>query len=357
MEENQMVDHSGCKGYEKAWDGVVYDMTMVGGGPVGLFAAFYSGLRGCKTAILESLSELGGQLVTLYPEKLVYDVAGFPKILAKDLAANLIEQAMQAKPAVYLNEMVQDLRYIPLNGGEIIELTSTTRRILTKTVILCNGLGAFTPKKLTVPGVEELDGRGVYYFVKDLSVFTGRRLVIVGGGDTVFDWILHLHDRVKSVTLVHRRDGFRAMEESVNKVKKLGVPMRLFWEVKEVYGEGWLTGVRIFHNKTKEEEDIEADAMILGLGFETDLSAIERMGIKLDKEGIVVNERMETNLPGLYAAGDVASSPVKIKLIATGFGEAVVAVNCAQIRLDPKAKLFPGYSSTSASLQKNIGAR
>lgn len=320
----------------------VYDITIIGGGPVGLFGAFYAGLRGMRTKIIDSLPELGGQLTALYPEKYVYDMPGFPEVLAKDLAAQLIRQAMRFQPTVCLEERAEQLQRV----GDIWAIT-TSKGIThyTRTVVICAGAGAFTPRKLEAEGVAEFEGRGVYYGVRDKSMFAGKRLLIVGGGDSAVDWALNLYPIAREVTLIHRRNEFRAHERSVQELRRSPVRILTPYEIRRVVGNGHVERAIIFHNKTQEELELPVDAVILNLGFVASLGPIKNWGLKLQGNQIVVDEFMRTNLPGVYAAGDVCTYPSKLKLIATGVGEVCIAVNHAKSVIDPNAKMFPGHSS------------
>jgi thioredoxin reductase (NADPH) len=318
------------------------DVTIIGGGPVGLFASFYAGMRGMSVRIIDSLPELGGQLTALYPEKYVYDMPGFPKVLAKDLAKELIAQGLQFGPEVVLEETADRLE--KTDDGYIIH-TSKGLSLPTKTVIVAAGAGAFQPTKIGIEREEEFYGKGLYYGVKDKSRFADKHLAIIGGGDSAFDWCLDLHESARSTTLVHRRDVFKAHEESVHKVRSLQVPMKLFYTVKELHGNGELAAVTIENTQTKETEQIPCDALIVNIGFKSSLGPLKEWGFEIEKNQIKVDGRYETCLPGIFSVGDVATFPGKLKLIATGVGEAATAVCFAKTYIDPEAKLFPGHSS------------
>ena len=332
-------------------DGDLYDITIIGGGPTGLFGAFYAGLRQMKTKIIDSLPQLGGQLSALYPEKYIYDVAGFPRVLAKDLVGMLADQTMQYSPTLCLDEKVVRLERCgcedetdPANGT----LTLTTEKGAvhrTRTVLIAAGVGAFMPRKMDVPRVEDLIGRGIQYFVTDTSGLAGKRIVIVGGGDSAFDWALGLHERAASCLLLHRSDKFRAHEDTVQKVLESPVEIRRFHELKAIHGEEWVEAVTIFDNRTGEETVVPCDSLLLNIGFLTNLGPIKEWGLQIEKNAIRVDSTMRTNIPGVYAAGDICAYVGKLKLIATGFGEASTAVNYAKTFLDPTAKAFPGHSS------------
>jgi thioredoxin reductase (NADPH) len=323
----------------------VYDLTIVGAGPVGLFATFYAGLRQMKTKIIDALEEPGGQVAVLYPEKYIFDVPGFTKVLAKDLVKSLVEQAFQYNPKVVLGERVVSLR--KLDG--VLELgTNKGVKHVSKAVLIAAGVGAFSPNRLEAQGVADYEGKGVYYFVKDKSVFTGKRLLIVGGGDSAVDWALNMKDMAKKITLVHRRDVFRAHELSVKELMNSGVDIRLFHEVSKVLGDGTeLKQAVIFDNRTHAETTLEVDAVLVNIGFRADLGPIKDWGLEIEGREIKTNGRMETNIPGVYAAGDIAGpvDGVKLNLIATGYAQAALAVNVAKAFVDPNSKVFPGHSS------------
>jgi thioredoxin reductase len=321
----------------------IFDITILGGGPVGLFGLFYAGLRGLRAKLIDSLAELGGQLITLYPEKYIYDVAGYPKVLAKDLVKSCVEQGLRFNPAVCLEEKVIDLTY---HEDRLIQLRTDKGEHWTRAVVLAVGVGAFAPKKLALPDINRLEGHGIYYFVKEKQVFAGKTVLIVGGGDSALDWALMLKDIAKKVMLIHRRDKFRAHEQSVQELMASPVEVKCFYELKAVHGGDQLEGVTIFHNKTGEETYCKVDALILSLGFLADLGPVKKWGLAIENHAIRVNERMETNLPGVYAAGDAATHPGKLKLITTGQGEVAIAVNFAATYINPDSKAFPGHSST-----------
>jgi thioredoxin reductase (NADPH) len=320
----------------------LFDMTIIGAGPTGLFGAFYAGMRTMKTKIIDALSEPGGQLSALYPEKAIYDAPGFPKIIAKDLVANLVEQAMQWNPAMCLGERVLGLEQ---NADGNWVLTTDKGRHLTRTVVIAAGVGAFSPNRIAVEGVERFEGNGLVYFVKEKSRFAGKDLLIVGGGDSAVDWAINLHGVAKSITLIHRRDEFRAHESSVNEMRALPIEILTPYEVRALNGNGRIESVVIYHNKTQEEREIPVDYVLANLGFKADIGPIREWGLNLEKRGIVVNNRMETNLPGVYGAGDIVVEEVKMNLIANGYGQAAIAVNVAKNYIDPKAGIFPGHSS------------
>jgi thioredoxin reductase len=323
----------------------VYDITIIGAGPSGLFGSFYAGIRELRTKVFDVLPEVGGQLAVLYPEKYIYDVPGHPKVLAKDLVKLLQEQALQWKPMLCLGQRVTDLRRCE-DGTFELDAGGTTH--YAKTVLITAGVGAFTANKLTLENIGRFENKGVYYFVKDKTLFRGKRLLIIGGGDSAVDWALNLKDYARQVTLIHRRDQFRAAPSSITELMHSTVNVQTFHEIKSITGENKIEHAVIFDNRTQEETLLDVDAVLLNLGFKADLGPIKNWGLELlGTRYIKVNPRMETSVPGVYAAGDIAGQPdvEPVNLIATGFAQATIAVNVAVTHINPKAKVFPGHSS------------
>ncbi len=325
--------------------GDLKDITIIGGGPTGLFAAFYAGMRGASTRIIDSLPELGGQLMALYPEKYIYDVGGFPQILARDLAVKLIEQGTQFGPEVRLEEQVVDL--IREDGHFV--LVTNRGRYPSKAVVIAAGKGAFSPRTLDCPGYDALLGKGVAYHVKDPAIYAGKRVLIVGGGDSAVDWALALKDHCERLVLIHRREGFRAHAHSMKlmtqAVERGEMELLTHKEVREIHGEDRVTAVTIFDNRTGEEMRFEMDAVLALIGFKPELGPIARWGLELERNAIKVGPLMETNIPGVFAAGDIGTYQSKLDLIATGFAEAAIAVNNAIHYIDPTARVNPGHST------------
>jgi thioredoxin reductase (NADPH) len=322
------------------------DLAIIGGGPIGLFAAFYAGMRQMSIKIIDSLEVLGGQLTTLYPEKYIYDVAGFVKVLAKDLSRSLIEQAMQYHPTVCLGEQVHELLVDDAQAARpVYSITTSKATHRARTIVIAAGLGSFLPKTLSLPNVEDFRDRGLHYFVKSLEPFIGRRVLIVGGGDSAVDWANMLAPIAKEVTLIHRRDQFRAHEDSVLKMRHSPVRVLVFHELKAIGGVGRVQNATIYDNRTKAENTLEIDHVLVNIGFVSSLGPIQHWGLDLEANAIKVDGMMHTNRPGIFAAGDVVTYPGKLKLIATGFGEACTAVNFAKTWVDPAARAFPGHSS------------
>ncbi len=322
----------------------MYDITIIGGGPTGLFAAFYAGMRQAKVKIIESMPQLGGQLSALYPEKYIYDVAGFPKIKAQDLVNNLEKQAQQFSPTIVLEQSVQELNQLE---DESYIIKTDKEEHYTKAVIITAGAGAFQPRRLDIENARSYEGKNLHYFVQDLSIFTGKNVLISGGGDSAVDWSLMLEPIAKEVTLIHRRDKFRAHEHSVELLHQSKVNILTPFEIKELRGnDEEINQVLIQEIKGDTTKTIDVDAVIVNFGFVSSLGPIKEWGLEIEKNSIIVNTKMETNRKGIYAAGDVCSYDGKVKLIATGFGEAPTAVNNAKAYIDPNAKVFPGHSTS-----------
>jgi thioredoxin reductase len=323
----------------------VFDITIVGAGPSGLFATFYAGLRQMKTKVIDALEEPGGQVAVLYPEKYIFDVPGYTKVLAKDLVKALTEQAFQYNPTVVLGERVTSLGRV---DGMFELVTDKGTKHYSKAVLVAAGVGAFSPNRLDAQGAAEYEGKGVYYFVKDKSVFRDKRLLIVGGGDSAVDWALNINEIAKKITLVHRRDVFRAHEGSVAALMKSSVEVKVFHEGGKVVGDGTkVTGAVVFDNRSKAETTLDVDAILVNIGFRADLGPIKNWGLQIDGREIRSNGKMETNIPGVYVAGDIAGplDSVKLNLIATAYAQAAMAVNVAKAYIDPGSKVFPGHSS------------
>ncbi len=331
----------------------VRDITIIGGGPTGLFGAFYAGLRDASCRIIDNLPELGGQLTALYPEKYVYDVAGFPKVLAKDLVKGLAQQGLQFGADVRLGQEVTSLTREWLGTGEeVFVLGTPAGRFGTRTIVVAAGIGPFAPRHLGIPDEEHWLGRGLSYHVATPDDYRGKRVVIVGGGDSACDWSVGLQGIASSVTQVHRRDVFKAHAATVRQVQELDaagkVVLRSFCQVMELHGGERLEAVTLGDARTKAEERIAADAVVALLGFVSRLGAVATWGLAIAKDEIRVSTMMQTNRPGIFAAGDIVTYPGKLKLIATAVAEAAVAVNGAVKFIHPDAKFAPGHSSNMA---------
>ncbi|MGI8510733.1 MAG: NAD(P)/FAD-dependent oxidoreductase [Gemmatimonadaceae bacterium] len=324
-------------------------MTILGAGPTGLFALFYSGMRGATAQVVDALDQPGGQLTALYPEKYIFDVAGFPKVLAKDLVKSLEEQAAQFAMPVHLNQHVTGLEQ---GDGHLVVVTETDR-FPTRAVVIAAGIGAFSPRRLPQAVAEAWYGRGIHDRVIDPEQFNGKRIMIIGGGDSAFDWAHQLSGRAASVALVHRSDRFRAHAATVADVMKAvddgRTQLYAFHELHDIHASGdYIERVTLRDIKAKTTREVEVDLILPMLGFVSDLGALKEWGLKLAKDEIVVNSQMETGRAGIYAAGDICTYPGKLKLIASGFAEGATAVNQAVHWIYPEKKVAPGHSSNMA---------
>ena len=320
------------------------DMLIVGAGPVGLYGAYYAGFRGFSTIVCDTLPEIGGQISAMYPEKLIFDVAGFPEIRGRDLVAALAEQAGEYEPTYVLGEQAVDLA----ETDEGLRVTTTDGTTIdAKAMIITGGIGAFRPRPL--PAAENFAGDGIVFFVPQLDVHAGKDIVIVGGGDSAFDWALSLHPIAKSVTLVHRRDAFRAHAGTVDRVRDLGVRLMTSCEVTEIEGYDQVSGVVITHKDTGDVSRVPADTVVAALGFIASIGPVADWGLDLEKRRILVDSTMRTNNPRVYAAGDIVAYTGKVPLISVGFGEVALAVNNAAPLIDPTHGIFPGHSSGETS--------
>ncbi|WP_229399772.1 NAD(P)/FAD-dependent oxidoreductase [Micromonospora okii] len=315
------------------------DVAVIGAGPTGLFAAYYAGFRGLSVAVVDALPEAGGQITAMYPEKLILDVAGFPAVKGRDLVANLVAQAAPFHPRYLLGTRAEKLSHV--DGRPVLGLAGG-EEIACGAVVVTGGLGSFTPRPL--PVADSFTGGGIVYFVPEPTALADRDVLIVGGGDSAFDWALALQPLARSVTLVHRRDKFRAHAATVARVQQLPVRVIVNAEVTRLHGESTVTGAEIT-GRGGEAETLPVDTVVAALGFTADLGPIAEWGLRLDRRHIVVDSAMATNLPRVFAAGDITEYPGKVRLIATGFGEAATAVNNAAVAIDPSAHLFPGHSS------------
>jgi thioredoxin reductase len=326
----------------------IVDITIIGGGPTGLAAAYYGGHRDASVRIVESLEQLGGQVSAVYPEKHIFDVAGYPKINGQELIDRLTDQAMQYEPEVRLGEVVETISH---RDDGVIELhTAAGETLLTRTMIITAGHGAFNPRKLDLPDLERWEGNGLHYFVKKKEAFSGKRVVLVGGGDSALDWALGLQDTAAApITLIHRRERFRGLESSVNEVRRLAgegrVDIMVPCEVRAASGNGRLEAITVENTETGEMCEVACDELVTLLGFVSHLGPIANWGLEFaNKRQITVNQSCETNLPGVYAAGDVAGFDGKITLITVGFSEAALAANHAVARIRGE-KAQPKYST------------
>ena len=315
------------------------DLLIVGAGPAGLFGAYYAGFRGMSVTLVDSLPELGGQVSALYPEKLILDVAGFVSIKGRELVEELVKQAASAKPTYLLDRTATALK--SHDTGVRMELDDGTV-VNAKVVIITAGIGKFTPRPL--PAGDGWEDRGLVFFVPSFAEYAGRDVVIVGGGDSAFDWAHSLEPIAKSVTLVHRRDKFRAHQATVDAVLASRTEVITQAQVTALTGEHHVESVEITTNDG-EVLTRPAQAVVAALGFVADLSAMQEWGLEFEKRHIKVDPAMKTSVPRIFAAGDITEYDGKVRLIAVGFGEVATAVNNAAVVIDPDAHVFPGHSS------------
>jgi thioredoxin reductase (NADPH) len=328
----------------------IRDITIIGAGPVGLVTAFWAGMREASSRIIDSLPELGGQLTTLYPEKWIFDVPGHPRVLAKDLVEQLRVQSLeQFDVPVHLETTADRVEY---EDDGVLRLVTDQGDFLSRTIIIAGGHGAFEPKKLPGYDMSPWEGKGAYYLVGEKSEFAGKDVVIIGGGDSACDWVINLLDTAGSITLVHRREGFRAHEVTVGEIMQAAeagrVDVRTPYQVKEVAGNGRIERLTLFHSENEDEVvELPCDAVLLQLGFKTALGPLKEWPLEIEKGSIKVDLVMKTSMEGVWAAGDITTFEGKLKLIATGFAEAAIAVAQAVHHIRPEMKIQPKYSTNT----------
>jgi thioredoxin reductase (NADPH) len=319
---------------------VTVDLLIVGAGPAGLYATYYAGFRGLSVALMDSLPEVGGQVAALYPEKPIYDIAGFPSIKGQDLVDALLAQAMSSRPVLMLGQTATSVRH---DDTSVIVLSDAGLTVTAKAVLITGGVGSFIPRELPV-GSEWL-GRGLRYFVPRLDELAGQDVVVVGGGDSAIDWALGLEHVASSVTLVHRRPVFRAHERSVAQLQQSSVTIMTPHEVVKIGGSDWIESVTVTTKKDPEPLELPATSVVAALGFIADLGPLDTWGLEQDKRRIVVGRDMATSVPRIFAAGDITEYPSKVRLMSVGFGEAATAVNNLAPLIDTSLSTTPGHSS------------
>ncbi|GAB2485197.1 NAD(P)/FAD-dependent oxidoreductase [Jatrophihabitans fulvus] len=319
------------------------DLLIVGAGPVGLFGAYYAGVRTLSTAVLDSLEEPGGQITAMYPEKAIFDVAGFPAIKGRDLVDQLLQQAAPFEPHYLLGHQAVGLER---GDGGFAVTTATGHRIECRAIVITGGIGTFTPRPLPTGG--EYLGRGLVHFVPDPSAYADQDIVVVGGGDSALDWALMLEEIGRSVTVVHRRGEFRAHQHSVELLQKSSVRILTDAQISGVHGDPDVERVEVTVKGEDEPVVLDCDKLIAALGFTANLGPLMEWGIDIQKRQIMVGTTGQTSVPGIYAAGDIVDYDGKVKLIATGFGEVATAVNNAYAYLNPGKSAFPGHLSDYA---------
>jgi thioredoxin reductase (NADPH) len=328
----------------------VRDITVIGAGPVGLITAFWAGMREASSRIIDSLPDIGGQLTTLYPEKWIYDVPGHPKVLARDLVEMLREQSIeQFDVPVHLETTAERVEY---EDDGVMRLVTDKGDLLTRTIVIAGGHGAFEPKKLPGYDMTPWEGKGAHYLVGEKAAFAGKKVIIVGGGDSACDWVLNLLDTASEITLVHRREAFRAHEVTIREIHDAAdagkVDLRVPYQIKHIAGNGNIESVTLFHSENEDDVvEVEADAILLQLGFKTALGPLKEWPLEVHKGALVVDPLMKTSMDGVWAAGDITTFDGKLKLIATGFAEAAIAVAQAVHHIRPEMKIQPKYSTNT----------
>jgi thioredoxin reductase len=321
------------------------DILIIGAGPAGLYAAYYAGFRGWSVVVMDALPEAGGQITAMYPEKDIFDVAGYTAVKGRVLVENLVASAAPFSPRYVLGEQAVALE--APEEGPVTVTGSAGTVISAKAVIITGGIGSFTPRAL--PADDGWAGRGLVYFVPQLADHADKDVVIVGGGDSAFDWAYALQPIARSVSLVHRREQFRAHGAMIDTVRDMGVALFTSCEVSAIRGEDRIAEVEITHKVTGEVTLLPAQTVVAALGFVANIGPIATWGVELLKRHIVVDTAMRTNVPHVFAAGDIVTYPGKVPLISVGFGEAALAVNNAAPIVDPGMGIFPGHSSGGSS--------
>lgn len=323
----------------------MYDVVIIGAGPVGMFSTFYAGMRQMNALLIDSLEQLGGQLGALYPEKYIYDVAGHPEILAKDLVSNLEKQMKRFEDSttIALGEQVME---IVKNSDRDFTIKTNKHEYQTKSVIITAGNGSFSPRTMGLENESELTN--IHYFVNDMKKFKDRDVVVFGGGDSAVDWALMLENIAKSVTIVHRRNEFRAHEHSVELLKSSSVNIMTPFVPETLTGEnGLATAVTVKEVGGDEQvQTLSADDILVTYGFVSALGPIKDWGLNIERNTIPVDTAQQTNIDGIFACGDICTYPGKAKLIISGFGEAPIAINSAKKYSDPDAKIGVLHSSS-----------
>ncbi|MUK90047.1 thioredoxin reductase [Ornithinibacillus sp. L9] len=330
----------------------LYDVTIIGGGPVGLFTAFYSGMREMKTKIIEFLPFLGGKVPYFYPEKIIRDVGGIPHISGEEFTENLIEQAMTFDPTVVLEQQITKMKR--LDDGTFLLTSHNGTNHLTKTVILATGYGTLQSVKLDLPEANHFEGTSLHYHINKLNSYAGKHVLISGGGNSAIDWANELEPIAETVSVVYRKPDFSGIESNITKMKNSSVRVFSPFEMIELKGSnGQISSVVIKEVGSNKLEEITIDSVIVNHGFIIDLGSITEWGMVMNNGTIQVNHTMATSIPGIFAVGDIANYEGKLNLIAGGFNEGPIAVNHAKLHIAPKEELKPIYSTNYEPLMKN----
>lgn len=326
----------------------LFDITIIGGGPIGMFAAFYAGMRNAKTKLIESLPVLGGQVSLLYPEKTIYDVGGYAGVTGKELIHQLTAQMQHFDQTICLDEEVLEIEQL---DEYLFKIRTSKGDHFSKTIIVTTGQGSFQPRKLTLSGAEKFEKDNLHYIVKELDQYKDKKVVICGGGDTAVDWAMTLEGIAEKVSLVHRRDRFRAHQGSVQLLKESSVDIQTpYIPYKLIENNGELTAVNFKEPRSDKTMELELDFFIVNYGFVSSIGPVKTWNIDMNQTNILVNSKMETSVKGIYSAGDCNTFDGKLKLIATGFGEAPTAVNHAIHSIYPEEHAQP-IQSTKLSFE------
>ena len=336
------------------------DVVIIGAGPIGLFAVFELGLLDIKAQLIDILGKPGGQCAELYPEKPIYDIPGFPIVTGQGLVDNLMEQCRPFSPVFHYGEMVERVEVLGDTAAPRFHVHSETGQVFEcKSILIAAGGGSFQPKKPPIAGIEAYEGKSVFYAVRKMDAFIGKKVLIVGGGDSALDWTLNLHPLAKRITLLHRRDAFRAAPHSVNAMRELVSEKSmdlLLGQITALKGaDGQLAGAVVKHDDGTTTE-VECDVMLPFFGLTMKLGPIAEWGLNLHENLIPVDtEKFETNVPGIFAVGDINTYPGKLKLILSGFHEGALAAQKIHRYVYPEKRLTFQYTTSSTSLQKKLG--
>ena len=334
------------------------DVVIIGAGPVGLFAVFELGLLDMKCDVIDILDKPGGQCAELYPDKPIYDIPGIPEISGGELTKSLLEQIKPFNPEFHLSTIVSELKQINNDIWEVV--TDSDKIFHTKVIVIAAGGGSFQPKKPPIEGIDEYEGKSIFYSIKNIESLYNKEIAIVGGGDSALDWALTLHKKSKNLTLIHRRKEFRAAPDTANKVMKLIDDGSINFElgqVKELVGSDGQLNKIICKNK-EEEKEIKCEAMLPFFGLTMKLGPVANWGLNLEQNLIKVNtETFETNQKGIFAIGDINYYPGKLKLILCGFHEGALMAQKAHQYIYPDKKVIFQYTTSSSKLQKKLGVK
>jgi thioredoxin reductase (NADPH) len=328
---------------------ITTDIAIIGAGPVGLFAIFEAGLLKMRCHLIDYLPQPGGQLSEIYPKKPIYDIPGYPTVLAQELVDNLMKQAEPFHPTFTLGERIEKLE--KRDERDFVLTTNMGTTIQAKVVVIAGGLGCFEPRKPEVAGLEKFEnGKGISYMILDPEKYRGKKVILAGGGDSALDWTIFLAEIVDQLTLVHRSESFRGAPDSVNKVMKLAedgkINLLLNSNLSQIIGDDILKQVGVVNTKTNEEVIIDTDHLIPLFGLSPKLGPIENWGLNLDKNAIEVNtDDYSTNVPGVYAIGDINTYTNKLKLILCGFHEAALMSHSAYKYINPGIKYTMKYTT------------